>query len=153
MSYEETFGYLVVHVCDTGVGIESMDMSKLFTRFGKLHRTAYMNSTGIGLGLTIVKQIVEQSNGKIEVRSEGRDQGASFIFSMKLEKGEMPAVEEEVKEVDISSISISLSSQVASFSHFHSIRPQIPKQSQTAKNPPKNRIIRVKSNYSLDNDS
>lgn len=40
-------------------------MSKLFTRFGKLERTAAQNSEGIGLGLTIVKQIVQKSGGAI----------------------------------------------------------------------------------------
>ena len=44
---------LVVHVVDSGVGIEAEDFPKLFTRFGKLQRTAEMNSEGIGLGLTI----------------------------------------------------------------------------------------------------
>ena len=46
---------LVVHVTDTGIGIAPDDIPKLFTRFGKLHRTAHMNSEGLGLGLTIVK--------------------------------------------------------------------------------------------------
>ena len=46
---------LVLHVEDTGVGIMSQDFPKLFSRFGKLQRTASINSEGIGLGLTIVK--------------------------------------------------------------------------------------------------
>ena len=46
---------LIVHVKDTGAGIAPEDLSKLFSRFGKLHRTAEMNHEGIGLGLTIVK--------------------------------------------------------------------------------------------------
>lgn len=44
---------------DTGVGIDPEDLPNLFTRFGKLTRTAEMNNEGIGLGLTIIKQIVE----------------------------------------------------------------------------------------------
>ena len=54
---------LVVHVKDSGKGILVEDIPKLFTRFGKLQRTAEMNSEGIGLGLTIVKQIVESGGG------------------------------------------------------------------------------------------
>ena len=49
---------LEVKVRDTGAGIAQDDVHKLFTRFGKLHRTAKMNHEGIGLGLTIVNQIV-----------------------------------------------------------------------------------------------
>ena len=46
---------LVIHVEDTGAGIAKVDFPKLFTRFGKLQRTAEMNGEGIGLGLMIVK--------------------------------------------------------------------------------------------------
>ena len=46
---------LHISVHDTGSGIAAEDMSTLFTKFGKLQRTATMNSEGIGLGLTICK--------------------------------------------------------------------------------------------------
>ena len=46
---------LQVRVEDTGVGIDKTDLPHLFQKFGKLHRTAEQNSTGIGLGLHIVK--------------------------------------------------------------------------------------------------
>ena len=46
---------LGVKVKDTGVGIAEEDLPNLFQKFGKLHRTADMNSQGIGLGLMIVK--------------------------------------------------------------------------------------------------
>ena len=65
-------------------------MQKLFSRFGKLHRTAELNNEGIGLGLTIVKQIVEEGEGKISVYSEGAGKGSIFTFSMK-----MPIVHED----------------------------------------------------------
>ena len=73
---------LVVSVLDTGVGITNEDMPRLFNKFGKLHRTAAMNSAGIGLGLTIVKQIVEQTGGSIKVSSAGPDCGSLFKFDM-----------------------------------------------------------------------
>ena len=38
--YRDDLGLLVVHVVDTGAGIEEEDFPKIFTRFGKLHRTA-----------------------------------------------------------------------------------------------------------------
>ena len=53
-SYDVDKQDLMIHVNDTGVGISAEDLPKLFTRFGKLHRTSQMNSDGIGLGLTIV---------------------------------------------------------------------------------------------------
>ena len=56
---------LVIHVEDSGVGIAEEEIEKLFTHFGKLQRTALINSCGVGLGLTIVKQVVEANHGKI----------------------------------------------------------------------------------------
>ena len=49
-----------------------------------MQRTAAMNSAGIGLGLTIVKQIIERSGGKIQASSPGPDQGSLFSFDMKM---------------------------------------------------------------------
>ena len=66
-----------------------MDLPKLFTRFGKLHRTAQMNSEGIGLGLTIVKQIVELSGGEVKVQSDGLGKGSTFGFSMQMSHEEI----------------------------------------------------------------
>lgn len=43
-----------------------------------------MNHEGIGLGLTIVKQIVEASGGTISVASEGLGKGATFSFTLKM---------------------------------------------------------------------
>ena len=83
-SYDPNNEMLTVDVVDTGMGIAAEDFPKLFTRFGKLHRTAKMNSNGIGLGLTIVKEIAVLSNGYVEAFSEGVDQGSCFTFSMKL---------------------------------------------------------------------
>ena len=54
MSYNWEAGMLIGHVRDTGMGIDRDDLSRLFSRFGKLKRTAEANSDGIGLGLTIV---------------------------------------------------------------------------------------------------
>lgn len=64
-SYNPIEEELIIHVVDSGVGIENEDKEKLFTRFGKLQRNASMNSDGVGLGLTIVKQVVDAYHGQI----------------------------------------------------------------------------------------
>ena len=64
------------------MGIEAEDMKQLFSQFGRLHRTAEMNHDGIGLGLTIVKQIVEAGGGTVSVQSDGAGNGSSFTFYM-----------------------------------------------------------------------
>ena len=52
-TYDEQVELLKVHVIDTGKGIAELDISKLFKMFGKLRRTAEINSEGIGMGLMI----------------------------------------------------------------------------------------------------
>ena len=82
-SYKDNL--LRIQVRDTGSGIAAEDMPKLFTRFGKLKRTADLNSDGLGLGLTIVKQIVDLAGGEVTVHSDGLGQGSTFVFTMKLQ--------------------------------------------------------------------
>ncbi len=69
---------------DTGVGIAKTDMPKLFNRFQKLERTASINNEGIGLGLTVVQQIVEAGGGHIVAESQGANEGSCFILNMQM---------------------------------------------------------------------
>ena len=77
---------LLGRVEDTGVGIAPEDIPKLFTRFGKLLRTAEMNHDGIGLGLSITKSVVEKSGGSIQLTSDGLGKGTEVTFSMRVEE-------------------------------------------------------------------
>ena len=67
---------------DSGSGIKWEDRSKLFTLFGKLEQTAKINTTGIGLGLSICQQIVEALKGDIKLDDDYQN-GASFTFRVK----------------------------------------------------------------------
>lgn len=58
VAYDESESLLKVHITDTGKGIKREDMDQLFKMFGKLKRTAAMNSEGIGMGLMICKNLV-----------------------------------------------------------------------------------------------
>ena len=50
-------------VVDTGIGIKQGDINKLFTLFGKLSLSNGINQNGVGLGLTISKQLTEKLGG------------------------------------------------------------------------------------------
>ncbi len=68
---------LQVSVSDTGIGIASEDLGRLFTRFGQLDATRAKRHAGTGLGLSIVKGLVEQLDGHVDVKSEP-GQGTAF---------------------------------------------------------------------------
>ena len=78
---------LEVQVQDSGIGISEDDQEKLFKMFGFLKSTQQMNTQGIGLGLYICKQIVEEFDGKINVKSVPQ-MGSTFTFFMMITKHE-----------------------------------------------------------------
>ena len=69
-------------VADSGIGIKQEDRARLFSMFGKLEDTSRINTSGIGLGLSICKTIVEMFEGKIYLDIEYQG-GTKFNFEMK----------------------------------------------------------------------
>ncbi len=57
-------------VADTGIGIDAADRDRLFTRFWRSRHAEEQSIQGVGLGLSIVKSIVESHGGRVEVESE-----------------------------------------------------------------------------------
>lgn len=70
-----------VEVGDTGVGMTADERAKLFTKFFRAQNPATQNVSGTGLGLNIVKSLVEKQGGRIWVTSEPM-QGSTFIFTI-----------------------------------------------------------------------
>ena len=68
---------IVCWVMDTGYGVELENIPKLFERFGRILREEHQQETGSGLGLLIVKNVVELHRGSIEVESK-LNQGTKF---------------------------------------------------------------------------
>ncbi len=72
-----------VGVIDTGIGIAKSDLPKLFGRFVQVSRLAGAEKKGIGLGLSISKELVERHGGEIWVESE-LGVGSRFYFTLPL---------------------------------------------------------------------
>jgi two-component system phosphate regulon sensor histidine kinase PhoR len=67
-----------LEVSDTGIGIREEDLPKLFAEFFRTENAKEFNEEGSGLGLVIVKEILNQIGGTIQVKSKV-GQGTSFI--------------------------------------------------------------------------
>ena len=79
MYYDQKSDMLITKVTDTGPGISSEDIPKLFQLFSRCANTESMNPSGVGLGLHICRSLSKQLSGDIFVESE-LGQGASFTF-------------------------------------------------------------------------
>jgi signal transduction histidine kinase len=79
-------GCLVVSVKDTGFGIPESEIPNLFKKFYRIKNDASRRISGTGLGLYIVKQMVEAHAGKIWVQSKLHE-GSTFSFSLPLATG------------------------------------------------------------------
>lgn len=74
-----------VSVADTGEGIPAEDLPLIFERFYRVDKSRTRSTGGTGLGLTIVKRLVEAHGGRIDVRSKP-GQGATFTLSVPVSK-------------------------------------------------------------------
>jgi signal transduction histidine kinase/CheY-like chemotaxis protein len=76
-------GRAVVAVSDTGLGIPPAEQGNIFNEFYRSERTVQSGISGMGLGLAITKELIEQHGGRIEVRSPGDlGSGSTFVFTL-----------------------------------------------------------------------
>lgn len=76
-------GHLQVQVVDTGIGIPEEALDSIWQIGGRVPNLQTRGQFGAGLGLPIVKEIIERHGGKITVRSKV-DEGTSFTFTLPL---------------------------------------------------------------------
>lgn len=81
-------GYLYVSVRDHGMGIGPDALPRLFDMFYRGNRSLEQQAGGLGIGLTLVSQLVALHGGTIEVASEGPDRGSVFTIGLPMTKVE-----------------------------------------------------------------
>lgn len=74
--------YAIIEIKDSGIGISPEEMPKIFNTFFRSPKAKEVWSEGAGLGLSIVKSIIETLKGKIGVESEGLNKGTKFIVKL-----------------------------------------------------------------------
>ncbi len=79
---EREGAFVAIRVRDTGLGIAPGLMPHVFDLFTQADRTLDRAEGGLGIGLTLVKRLVEMHGGNVEARSEGLGRGAEFIVRL-----------------------------------------------------------------------
>jgi signal transduction histidine kinase/ActR/RegA family two-component response regulator len=116
---ERVNSHIEITVSDTGIGITPAFLPHVFDRFRQADASATRTAKGLGLGLSIVKHLVEQHGGAVRVVSPGEGRGATFSIDLPLtvahrntESGDRlhPAgprsVAAEFKRLDLSGIKV-----------------------------------------------
>ncbi|MHB8876675.1 MAG: hybrid sensor histidine kinase/response regulator, partial [Myxococcaceae bacterium] len=85
LAVEEASGMVRVRVRDDGVGIPSEMLGRLFEPFVQADQTLARSGGGLGMGLALVKGLVELHGGRVRVASEGLGGGAEFAFELPIE--------------------------------------------------------------------
>src|SRR5262245_45835785 len=92
-------GQIEITLTDTGIGIDPRFLPHVFDRFSQADSTSTRKYGGLGIGLAIVRHIVEMHGGGVSASSPGKGQGATFkirlplISGQRLERAERPGVE------------------------------------------------------------
>jgi CheY-like chemotaxis protein len=82
VTLEHAEGCAVLRVADTGIGISAELLPKIFELFVQAEQTLDRTRGGLGIGLTLVKQLVEMHGGSVEAHSEGVGRGAELTVRL-----------------------------------------------------------------------
>ena len=87
-------GDLCISIRDFGIGIERKDLDKIFDRFYRSEESQKLGIKGSGIGLTLVKRIVEAHEGRVKVESQPGKGTVIYIY--------LPVYKEGINEKDTS---------------------------------------------------
>ena len=83
-------GEAVVEVKDSGVGIAADMLPRVFDMFAQVDRSVSRSQGGLGIGLALVKRLVEMHGGSVEAHSEGMGLGCRFVLRLPLLQAMLP---------------------------------------------------------------
>ena len=102
LSAAEEGGHAVVRVRDNGIGIPADKLESIFDMFTQVDKALERARGGLGIGLTLVKRLVELHDGFVKARSEGPGRGSEFTVRLPtVEPPAGPAQTAPVKDAEI----------------------------------------------------
>src|SRR5262249_53584049 len=90
-------GELSIVVTDNGEGIDLEFLPHVFERFSQADTTSMRTHGGLGVGLAIVRHIVDLHGGHVNVQSEGKGRGASFTVTLPARMADRPFMQRRLK--------------------------------------------------------
>jgi CheY-like chemotaxis protein len=72
----------VIEVTDNGIGIPQAQLPEVFEMFGQVNRATDLSQGGLGIGLALVRKLVEMHGGSVAVKSDGPGQGSTFTVRL-----------------------------------------------------------------------
>jgi signal transduction histidine kinase/ActR/RegA family two-component response regulator len=82
LTVEQDRAYAVIRVRDNGIGIAADQLPRLFEMFVQVDTSQERSREGLGIGLTLVKTLVEMQDGTVEAHSEGPGRGSEFVIRL-----------------------------------------------------------------------
>jgi PAS domain S-box-containing protein len=82
LAVERQDGDVIVSVRDTGLGIPANDLPRIFDMFSQVDRSVERSTGGLGIGLALVKGLVEMHGGTVTATSEGQSKGSTFVVKL-----------------------------------------------------------------------
>ncbi len=82
LAAEQEGSDVVVSVRDTGIGIPAHLLPRVFEMFTQVDRSLERSQGGLGIGLSLVKRLVEMHGGSVEARSEGHGKGSELVVRL-----------------------------------------------------------------------
>lgn len=95
---ERVASHVELTIADSGKGIDAKFLPYVFDRFRQAEAATNRHHGGLGLGLSIVRNLVELHGGTVRAQSRGLDQGATFVISLPVRAIHQVEYEEEVAE-------------------------------------------------------
>ncbi|HSN31762.1 MAG TPA: PAS domain S-box protein [Ideonella sp.] len=80
-----------VSVRDNGIGIDAQQLPRVFDMFTQIAPTLPRSGSGLGIGLSLARGLVELHGGRIEAKSAGAQRGAEFVVHLPMLDGQSPA--------------------------------------------------------------
>lgn len=82
ISAEKIVGEVLIRVRDNGIGIEPLLIPRVFDLFVQAERRVELSAGGVGIGLSLVKKLIELHGGRVEAISAGPGRGSEFIVAL-----------------------------------------------------------------------